>query len=88
MSAAALAGYVFLAGGTDGSSSALPPLLYNAQDNLWQAFESPPLPIGSNPARVPGGSRLHVLGGQSGRAISSAHLSYQAVFTTLFPLVQ
>ena len=88
MSAAALAGYVFLAGGTDGSPQALPPLLYKVQENLWQSFESPPQPVGSFPALLPVGSHLHVLGGQSGRVISAAHLTYLAVFTTLFPLIQ
>lgn len=88
---AALAGQVYLAGGftTPDQTTAQPVLLiYRPADDQWLAGEAPPVEPGGWSCLLAARENLHLLGGfLDGRPIS-LHLSYQAIYSQLLPLVQ
>jgi N-acetylneuraminic acid mutarotase len=88
---AALAGQVYLAGGfssTDQSAAQPALLVYRLVDDQWLAGEAPPVETGGWSCLLAARENLHLLGGfLNGRPLS-VHLSYQAIYTQLLPLVQ
>lgn len=90
MGAASLVNGIYLLGGLGSghAEAALPPLEYDAQSNQWVQFEAPPEPLGAYAAVLASGTQLHVLGGQAAGGLTSKHLTYQAVYTILLPVVQ
>jgi len=88
---AALAGQVYLAGGftTPDQTTAQPVLLiYRPADDQWLAGEAPPVEPGGWSCLLAARENLYLLGGfLDGRPIS-IHLSYQAIYSQLLPLVQ
>jgi DNA-binding CsgD family transcriptional regulator/N-acetylneuraminic acid mutarotase len=88
---AALAGQVYLAGGftTPDQTTAQPVLLmYRPVEDQWLAGEAPPVEPGGWSCLLAARENLYLLGGfLYGRPIS-LHLSYQAIYSQLLPLVQ
>lgn len=88
---AALAGQVYLAGGftTPDQTTAQPFLLiYRPVDDQWLAGEAPPMESGGWSCLLAARENLHLLGGFLNGRPSSLHLSYQAIYSQLLPLVQ
>ncbi len=90
MGAASLVNGIYILGGLgSGSSSAdLPPLEYDVQNNQWVQFAGPSGPVGAYAALLAAGTQLHFIGGQTANGLTGAHLTYQAVYTILLPVVQ
>ena len=90
LAAASLVDEIYIVGGlaSNGSSTALPPLEYDAQNNTWLQFEPPPAALVAFPALLASGNQLHLIGGQTASGLTNAHLTYQAVYTILLPVVQ
>ncbi len=88
---AALAGQVYLAGGftTTDQTAAQPALLiYRPVEDQWLAGETPPVETGGWSCLLADREKLHLLGGFLDGHPISVHLSYQAIYTQLLPLVQ
>lgn len=90
MGAAQLVNMIYLLGGAgeEGQDDAGLPLLFNAQDNQWMAFDRPPKEIRSLPALLAHGNMLYVIGGEGSSGISAEHQAYQAIYTIAVPLLQ
>lgn len=82
LSAAALAGQVFAAGGAQKQA-----WVYQVQQDRWSALASLPAVPGYGAVMVALENRLHLVGGQTAQGFSPAHYSLQALYTILFPLV-
>jgi len=88
---ASLAGQVYLAGGftAPDQTTAQPVLLiYRPADDQWLAGEAPPVEPGGWNSLLAARENLHLLGGFLDGRPSSLHLSYQAIYSQLLPLVQ
>lgn len=88
MGAALLANQIYLVGGQTSAGDDPPAWQFLPQSGQWLSFEGTPQPAGSSPALVPLDNRLHLLGGLRDGSPQSAHLTYQAIYTILIPLVQ
>lgn len=84
LSAAGLAGAVYVVGSAEAGPVALAAFLPQIQ--TWQTFAAAadhPLPAHSSLVALE--SELHLIGGEQAATPSPAHLAFQAVFTTLLP---
>jgi len=90
MGAIGLADQIYVVGGYDKihSSKDLSPLIYTPLSDQWSQFDQPPQPVGANPAVAAQGPRLHIFGGDTGSGATASHLSYQAIYNVLLPLIQ
>lgn len=64
------------------------PMQYQSQAGLWQEFDVPPGERVEFPDLVAVGSRLYILGGRFEGLPSSLNLSYQAIYTIIFPVIR
>ena len=88
MGAAALAGTLYVVGGSTGDNSqTLTPLQYRPQEEQWQPFNPPPQSTGAGLALIPFEDFLHVLGGSDPSDLSDQHQVYQAIFTRAIPII-
>jgi DNA-binding CsgD family transcriptional regulator len=90
MGSAQIAGLIFLLGGTGENEATASPasLQYLAQADQWYVFDDPPNPVGKYPAVQPFGNFLFVLGGETPAGLSTAHQSYQAIYTISVPILR
>jgi DNA-binding CsgD family transcriptional regulator len=86
MGMTALADQVYLLGGEGGQN--LAPLEYHPQDDVWAAFESPTQAAGSHLLLLALKTNLHSLGGILPDGPTPEHLSYQAIYHVVFPVIQ
>jgi DNA-binding CsgD family transcriptional regulator len=79
---------VYAVGGIGAAEGqAVMPLQYQSQAGLWQAFDMPTEEGGEFSDLAAVGSRLYILGGRRGGAPSDLNLSYQAIYTIIFPVI-
>ncbi len=88
MGMTSVADIIHLLGGEGDPGAQLPPLEYFSHKDEWQAFESPLAQPWSRFSLVSLGTQLYLIGGRSGDRPISRNLSYQAIFTVLFPEIQ
>ena len=79
-----LADMVYAIGG-QGPTAGLPAWAYQPAQDQWQALELPAAASTSRLAVVALQSRLYVLGGEQSATLVGQHLTYQAIYTTIFP---
>ncbi|MCC7358727.1 MAG: hypothetical protein IT317_04590 [Anaerolineales bacterium] len=81
---ASLADTVYAVGG-QGASAKLGAWAYQPTQDNWRQLELPGAPATSRLALVALQSRLYALGGEQADAPVAQHLTYQAIYTTIFP---
>jgi DNA-binding CsgD family transcriptional regulator/N-acetylneuraminic acid mutarotase len=84
-----MAGIVYLLGGQSAPSAtgALQPLMLQQGADAWQAFDAGGAPLDSDARAAAYGNFIHLFGGKTGSTLSSAHLTYQALYTVAIPLI-
>jgi DNA-binding CsgD family transcriptional regulator/N-acetylneuraminic acid mutarotase len=82
--AASLADSVYAVGGTQAEDQ-WGAWFYQPALDRWQALERPETPATSRLGLAVIQTRLHTLGGEQVEGPSGQHLSYQAIYTTIFP---
>lgn len=87
MSAAVLAGTVYLAGGNRTENAAPWFLCYSPHQSKWFVLENPSFEAGVGLAVVAVDTRLHILGGMVGGELQARHQTYQAIYNLLIPLI-
>ena len=87
MGAASVADLVYLVGGKGESDEPLTPVEYSPFNDSWQTFSMPIPESWSALGMVSFGQYLYVLGGMVQNSHTSLHLSYQAIYTIMLPLI-
>jgi len=88
MGVASLADSIYLAGGESAASTQLTSLQYLPASDEWQAYETPPITVGSHLALVAVGDQLVSLGGIRNGMLSDQQQVYQAIYKVLMPALQ
>jgi N-acetylneuraminic acid mutarotase len=84
LAAASLADSVYAVGGT-GTADEWGAWFYQPAQDRWQPLERPEAPATARLGLAVIQARLHTLGGQQAEEPSGQHLTYQAIYTTVFP---
>jgi DNA-binding CsgD family transcriptional regulator/N-acetylneuraminic acid mutarotase len=87
LSAAFLTDVVYVMGGTDGKQE-LAPLMFDVEMGAWKPLELPPQGLGVQPVVLPLGTQLHILGGLHEGVGTIEHLTYQASYVIVLPVLQ
>jgi N-acetylneuraminic acid mutarotase len=89
MSAVSMASTVYLLGGqtAPGDTGSLQPLMLQQGARSWQVFDAGGLQLGFEARAAAYGNFIHIFGGKNGGALSSTHLTYQALYTVAIPLI-
>ncbi len=88
MGMTSVADIIHLLGGEGDPKTQLLSLEYFSHKDEWQPFESPLARPWSRFSLVPLETQLYLIGGRSGDHPIGRNLSYQAIFTVLFPEIQ
>lgn len=84
----ALAGTLYLAGGTgERGETSLPLIRYDEGRGAWEEGEVPPVTLGYLPAVIPLDTQIHILGGEIDGKVQPTHIAYQAIYTVLIPAI-
>ena len=78
-----IADIIHIIGGQSNVQPPLPPLEYFPQNDIWQAFESPPTPAWSKMGVAVVETDLLAIGGMHTTIPSSRNLAYKAVYTII-----
>lgn len=86
---AALANRYYLIGGLsdDPAGEGLPSLEYLPQRERWITFDEDRRDASSHAAVLSLDTRLHILGGSLPTGLSAHHLTYQAIYTIMIPII-
>jgi len=82
-----IADIVHILGG-EGGDDRPAPLKYFVQRDEWQAFERPPVEVGSRLGLVSMETQIYVLGGRIGGIFTGQQQSYQAIYTIAVPMIK
>jgi hypothetical protein len=88
MGMTSVADIVHIIGGEGEPRTQLLPLEYFSHKDEWQTFESPLTQPWSRFSLVALETQLYLIGGRFGDHLAGRNLSYQAIFTVLFPEIQ
>jgi N-acetylneuraminic acid mutarotase len=83
LAAASLADSVYAVGGAEGGGPWA--WFYQPAQDRWQPLEQPEAPATARLGLAVIQARLHTLGGEQAEGPSGQHLTYQAIYTTIFP---
>ena len=87
MGIASLTDRIFIIGGNSLTKKKFPSLVYIEPNDLWQAFDPPPVSLGTELGLVSQGINLHIVGGLVDNLPSAENLTYQALYTLSFPII-
>lgn len=87
MNAVSIADYIYIIGGKDEAGDLVPSLQYIPDQNIWFSFDPPVSLPWSDLGLVTLDSRLFALGGEMSGRVIDQNLSYQAIFTVVFPVI-
>jgi DNA-binding CsgD family transcriptional regulator/N-acetylneuraminic acid mutarotase len=88
MGISTLTDMIYVVGGKGKTGVPLPPLVYTPGTNSWETFEEPALRVGYGLGLASLGNYLYVIGGKNELGLVNLTLSYQAIYTILFPVIK